>query len=211
MIDTCQANTMYSKIYSPNIIALGSSKLGQSSYSHHADSDVGVAVIDRFTYYNLEFLESQVNESSSKKTLGDLIDGFDESKIHSSPGLRYDLYPGGEQAVRERLLMDFFGNAQNVEIESSRDSKSSNWLSDMQQLAKKTRKASNGSESSINPLARVNRTFTKLSSTLVQRLDYKLPARIDVQQIWNDKKVGLSVLAGSLGIWVMSAWLDGRG
>lgn len=33
MIDTCQANTMYSKFYSPNIIATGSSRLGESSYS----------------------------------------------------------------------------------------------------------------------------------------------------------------------------------
>src|SRR6185295_14048443 len=40
MIDTCQANTMYSKLYSPNIIATGSSELDQSSYSHHADNDV---------------------------------------------------------------------------------------------------------------------------------------------------------------------------
>lgn len=33
MIDTCQANTMYSKFYSPNILATGSSELGESSYS----------------------------------------------------------------------------------------------------------------------------------------------------------------------------------
>lgn len=33
MIDTCQANTMYSKIMSPNILATGSSELGESSYS----------------------------------------------------------------------------------------------------------------------------------------------------------------------------------
>ncbi len=33
MIDTCQANTMYSKINSPNILATGSSKLDESSYS----------------------------------------------------------------------------------------------------------------------------------------------------------------------------------
>ena len=33
MIDTCQANTMYSKLYSPNILATGSSKLGENSYS----------------------------------------------------------------------------------------------------------------------------------------------------------------------------------
>jgi hypothetical protein len=33
MIDTCQANTMYSKLYSPNILATGSSELDESSYS----------------------------------------------------------------------------------------------------------------------------------------------------------------------------------
>lgn len=33
MIDTCQANTMYSQIYSPNILATGSSELGENSYS----------------------------------------------------------------------------------------------------------------------------------------------------------------------------------
>jgi hypothetical protein len=33
MIDTCQANTMYTKFYSPNILATGSSQLGENSYS----------------------------------------------------------------------------------------------------------------------------------------------------------------------------------
>jgi len=33
MIDTCQANTMYSRLYSPNILASGSSELDESSYS----------------------------------------------------------------------------------------------------------------------------------------------------------------------------------
>ena len=117
MIDTCQANTMYSKFYSPNIIATGSSEIDQSSYSHHADNDVGVAVIDRYTYYNLDFLETEVREPSSKKTLGDLFDSYDDAKIHSHPGVRYDLFPGGEQGARERLLMDFFGNVQNVEVD----------------------------------------------------------------------------------------------
>lgn len=117
MIDTCQANTMFQHFYSPNIIATGSSALDQSSYSHHADNDVGVAVIDRWTYYVLEFLETQVTSPSSKRTLGDLFDSYDEEKIHSQPGVRWDLFPGGENEGRQRLVMDFFGNMQNVEVE----------------------------------------------------------------------------------------------
>ena len=81
MIDTCQANTMYSKLYSPNIFAVGSSALGESSYSvshsrsitfytdtniypqHENDNDIGVAVIDAFTHYVLQFME-KINKTS---------------------------------------------------------------------------------------------------------------------------------------------------
>ncbi|KAK3905633.1 hypothetical protein C8A05DRAFT_41435 [Staphylotrichum tortipilum] len=121
MIDTCQANTMYSKLYSPNIIATGSSELDQSSYSHHADNDIGVAVIDRYTYYNLEFLEAEVRDPSSKKTVGDLFDSYTYEKIHSHAGVRYDLFRGGADAARSRLLTDFFGNVQNVEVDGAKN------------------------------------------------------------------------------------------
>lgn len=33
MVDTCQANTLFSKFYSPNIIATGSSSIHENSYS----------------------------------------------------------------------------------------------------------------------------------------------------------------------------------
>jgi len=71
MIDTCQANTMYSKLYSPNILATGSSLLGESSYSHENDNDIGVAVIDAFTHYVLEFMEG-INKTSTL-TMQDLV------------------------------------------------------------------------------------------------------------------------------------------
>ncbi|KAI8642990.1 peptidase C13 family-domain-containing protein [Parasitella parasitica] len=76
MIDTCQANTMYSKINSTNILATGSSELDESSYSHHTDYDIGVAVIDSFTYYNLEFLENV--DQTSDKTLQELVSNIDK-------------------------------------------------------------------------------------------------------------------------------------
>lgn len=74
MIDTCQANTMYSKIYSPNVISTGSSELDQSSYSHHSDMDIGVAVIDSYTHFVLHYLEN-INKTS-KNTLQDLVRTF---------------------------------------------------------------------------------------------------------------------------------------
>ncbi|KAF2765652.1 hypothetical protein EJ03DRAFT_205256 [Teratosphaeria nubilosa] len=119
MIDTCQANTMYTEFYSPGIIATGSSEKDQSSYSHHADQDVGVAVIDRWTYFNLEFLETRLNSTSSDVKLGELFDFMTFERVHSDAGVRYDLLEGGEQTVRDRRVLDFFGNVQGVEVEAS--------------------------------------------------------------------------------------------
>ncbi|GMG20245.1 unnamed protein product [Ambrosiozyma monospora] len=116
MIDTCQANTMYSKIYSPNIISIGSSELHESSYSHHSDTEIGVAVIDRFTYYTLEFLEKV--EKDSNLTLQQLADSYTFEKIHSNAGIRTDLY---KKDLNDVLITDFFGNVQKTIIDNVED------------------------------------------------------------------------------------------
>ncbi|KAF9109523.1 glycosylphosphatidylinositol anchor biosynthesis [Mortierella sp. AM989] len=120
MIDTCQANTMYTKIHSPNILATGSSKLNESSYSHHDDPDIGVAVIDRFTYYILEVLEKI--DMSSKATMKDLFDTYNPKLLHSTPGVREDLF---KRPLDQVLLTDFFGSVQNVELTELKEQKSS--------------------------------------------------------------------------------------
>ncbi|CCH62470.1 hypothetical protein TBLA_0H01830 [Henningerozyma blattae CBS 6284] len=109
MIDTCQANTMYSKFYSPNILAVGSSELDESSYSHHSDVEIGVAVIDRFTFASLEFLE-QV-EKNSTLTLKDLFDSYTFEKVHSHTGVRTDLFARDPKDV---LITDFFASVPNI-------------------------------------------------------------------------------------------------
>lgn len=112
MIDTCQANTMYEKIYSPNILAVGSSAFGESSYSHHSDMELGVAVIDRFTYYTLQFLE-KIN-AGAKTTMDKLFDLYTFENVHSNPGIRTDLF---HREIDTVLLTDFFGNVQNVVVQ----------------------------------------------------------------------------------------------
>lgn len=116
MIDTCQANTMYEKIYSPNILAVGSSAFDESSYSHHSDMDIGVAVIDRFTYYTLDFLEKISKDS--KETMDKLFDVYTFENVHSNPGIRTDLF---KRNVSEVLLTDFFGNVQKVIVDDAED------------------------------------------------------------------------------------------
>ncbi|KAJ3562204.1 hypothetical protein NP233_g9722 [Leucocoprinus birnbaumii] len=75
MIDTCQANSMYSKFYSPNILATGSSEVGENSYSYANDNDIGVAVIDAFTHYILEYMEG-INKTS-QMSMQDLFNTYD--------------------------------------------------------------------------------------------------------------------------------------
>ncbi|KAJ2481383.1 glycosylphosphatidylinositol anchor biosynthesis [Coemansia sp. RSA 2131] len=111
VIDTCQANTMFSKFYAPNVLSIGSSKKGENSYSHFHDRDIGVSVIDRFTYYNLEFFESV--DMSSKHTMADLIGTYNATLMHSTPGVRTDLFA---RKLEKTYLTDFFGAVQEVEL-----------------------------------------------------------------------------------------------
>lgn len=216
MIDTCQANTMFTHFYSPNIIATGSSALDQSSYSHHADSDVGVAVIDRWTYYILEFLETQVTSPSSKLTLGDLFDSYDESKIHSQPGVRWDLFPGGEQAGRLRKVMDFFGNVQDVEIEGGNNDTVGSIEEDLAAVAKlveqwKLRDRAyfpemNSSVPLEKPSPPVAAPGAQISThSQVQKAPGAM--KMDDKDVWSKRAVGFSLLAGLGSLWAAGSLL----
>lgn len=198
MIDTCQANTMYSAFYSPGIIATGSSAKDQSSYSHHADQDVGVAVIDRWTYFYLEFLESRLNSTSSDVKLGELFDYQTFDRVHSDAGVRYDLTEGGEQGVREKRVLDFFGNVQGVEIEAGSKEVRNDFKEDLDALQKLIGAAKPDTHD-LHGARGAATTITPRSST------QDIRAALDMAQggqDWTKKVVGaVSLLA------LVAAWL----
>lgn len=206
MIDTCQANTMYSKLYSPNIIATGSSELDQSSYSHHADNDVGVAVIDRFTYYNLEFLEGQVRDMSSKKTIGDLFDSYDVSKIHSNPGFRYDLFPGGEEAARKRLITDFFGNVQGVEVQGGNATEGEDELLGLSRAIAELRRAAAEEELAMRGVEG-NATETTSKTWAERRVEVPPAKMLSDENYWTKKIYGATAVAGCALLWGISSYM----
>ncbi|CAK7265099.1 glycosylphosphatidylinositol anchor biosynthesis [Sporothrix epigloea] len=219
MIDTCQANTMYSRLYSPKIIATGSSELDQSSYSHHADNDVGVAVIDRYTYYNLEFLETQVRDLSSKKTVGDLFDSYDYEKIHSHAGVRYDLFHGGAPEARSRLVTDFFGNVQNVEVDgvSGSDGRNSTLEEDLVSLSRtiaELRKRADKQEKSKDMAAVAKAPSSNAS--MAKQAAIAPVAQHTIQSAkpltddnwWLKKVIGAMTLAGCALLWGLSSYME---
>ena len=208
MIDTCQANTMYSKFYSPNIIATGSSEIDQSSYSHHADNDVGVAVIDRYTYYNLDFLETEIREPSSKKTIGNLFDSYDEGKIHSKPGVRWDLFPGGEVKGREKLVMDFFGNVQNVEMQGEGEQgrwNETSWKADLAHLKKMIEAA----QQRHNASTPATEAATEEATIQAVPLRSQRAAKVAAEDGMGKQIVGAAALLGCVGVWLAASYLEG--
>lgn len=112
VVDTCQAATLFEKFYSPNILAVGSSKRGEDSLSHHVDPKIGVYVIDRFTYFALEFLEKL--KQDSQKTINDFFRCCPQHLCISEVTWRTDLFT--HRDYRKTLLTDFIGNVRRTDI-----------------------------------------------------------------------------------------------
>ncbi|KAL5403458.1 glycosylphosphatidylinositol anchor biosynthesis [Paraphaeosphaeria minitans] len=209
MIDTCQANTMYSKFYSPNILATGSSEIDQSSYSHHADNDVGVAVIDRYTYYNLEFLERNVRDPTSKVTMGELFDSYNPADMHSDPGIRYDLFAGGEAGARSRLIMDFFGNVQNVEIDAGSQKNETQWREELEAIDRMILEAKRRHNDTLKLRPQAQHIIEEVAPMEQQQSTKKPGAvKVDTESGWSKQIVGAAVLLGFAGVWAAGSWLE---
>ncbi|TKY73153.1 GPI-anchor transamidase [Spatholobus suberectus] len=105
MVDTCQASTLFSQLHSPGVLAIGSSMKGENSYSHHLDSDVGVSVVDRFTFYTLAFFE-RLNMYDNA-SLSSLFNSYDPNLLMSTAYYRMDLY---QCHLEEVPVTNFFGS-----------------------------------------------------------------------------------------------------
>src|SRR5271154_1490384 len=207
MIDTCQANTLYRQFYAPGVIATGSSEENESSYSHHADNDVGVAVIDRWTYYVLEFLETQVTGPTSDKTLGDLFDSYDIGKIHSNPGVRWDLFPGGEHAGRSRRVVDFFGNVQGIEVQGNQSSVDSlrDDLEGLKTLIKQYESRAAVQERNDTSSTRAKQSGHQPTPMTKRVAGNQLRAmKITKENDWSRQIGGMTLLSGLAALWFLS-------
>ncbi|KAI5103824.1 GPI-anchor transamidase precursor [Silurus meridionalis] len=111
IIDTCQGASMYERFYSPNIMALASSQVGEDSLSHQPDLAIGVHLMDRYTFYLLEFLEEV--HPASQANMNDLFKVCPQSQCVSTPGHRTDLFQRDPGSV---LITDFFGSVRKVEL-----------------------------------------------------------------------------------------------
>ncbi|KAJ6793916.1 putative GPI-anchor transamidase [Iris pallida] len=115
MVDTCQAATLFSQLNSPGVLAIGSSMKGENSYSHHLDSDIGVSVVDRFTFYTLAFFEKL--NMYSNASLSSLFNSYNPSMLMSTAYYRMDLY---QRPLNEVPVTHFFGSVmKTIHIDSA--------------------------------------------------------------------------------------------
>ncbi|KAH9659080.1 peptidase C13 family [Citrus sinensis] len=105
MVDTCQAATLFSQLHSPGVLAIGSSMKGENSYSHHLDSDVGVSVVDRFTFYTLAFFEKL--NMYDNASLSSLFTSYNPTLLMSTAYYRTDLH---QRKLEEVPVTNFFGS-----------------------------------------------------------------------------------------------------
>lgn len=111
MIDTCQAASMFEKFYSPNVLAVASSLVGEDSLSHHVDPAIGVYIIDRYTYYALAFLEKI--KADTKSVMSDFLAVCPKRVCISTVGVRKDLF---KRDLTKVPITDFFGAVRQVKI-----------------------------------------------------------------------------------------------
>lgn len=110
--ETCQASTLFESIRSPNVLAMASSDRGESSYSHLVDHEVGLAVVDRYTYYLEKFMDERVPTATSKSaTMAHLANAFTFDELGSTPVMDTRNFPTPLEKVP---VTEFFAGVMNA-------------------------------------------------------------------------------------------------
>lgn len=124
VLETCQAVTMTNHLMSvPNIITLSSSLKGENSYAYGTNKDLGVAVVDRFTFTIEKFFrENLFNAPDVKKycnalqwsSLQSLMNAMSPSFLYSTASVVQSRGNGssdGDRSLKDFLLIDYFGSS----------------------------------------------------------------------------------------------------
>lgn len=116
LADTCQAFTLFDRIQAeqtPNITTLGSSLREESSYAHHSDPDLGLTVIERYSFALRQFLQSKTPAQLHHTTLQQgLVEPYAYAQQRAHVGIGD---AGAARKANEVPLSDFFVNVEKEE------------------------------------------------------------------------------------------------
>jgi glycosylphosphatidylinositol transamidase (GPIT) subunit GPI8 len=132
------------------------------------------------------------------------------SKIHSQPGVRWDLFPGGEQEGRLRTVVDFFGNVQNVEIENANATDPGSLKEDLAEIARLVEKWRKRDEEYSSILGNSSQSQSQGAQSPTVHLPSKKPVgatKMAEDGSWGKRLVGLSVVGACTAVWVAGSIL----
>ncbi|OII74466.1 glycosyl transferase [Cryptosporidium ubiquitum] len=101
--ETCQASTLHNHLDLEDVYAIGCSSLGQSSYSKHYKSELGVASIDRFTHFSLADFKN-LNRNKLMPIIS-LIGKYSINHLKSTPQIKYK---SGKIDIKHVYVNEFF-------------------------------------------------------------------------------------------------------
>lgn len=108
--DSCSAVTLFDKLTSPNIIAIGSSSENEKSYSHGNDLTLHLAKTDKFSFINYQYLNDNFDKNP-ELTLHDLIQKYTFEELNGHYGL---VNTSKERTPKQVKLKDFFTNQKKI-------------------------------------------------------------------------------------------------
>jgi len=110
IVDTCQADTLFAEVTSPNVTIISSSLKGENSYAYDVDREVGMSTIDRFTLKLYDFLQKE-DRNLQTTTLHTLMKFMTKQTRFLGSTVSIKSTPGATPP-KQILLSDFFGRHQ---------------------------------------------------------------------------------------------------
>jgi phosphatidylinositol glycan class K len=108
LADTCQAFTLGNGIETPGVYMLGSSLKGENSYAHHSDSELGLSVIERYTYQFIEYMKKAGATAMKGLSVQQaMVNHFDYKQQRAHVGVKRT---SGTKPLSQVLMSDFFSN-----------------------------------------------------------------------------------------------------
>eukprot|EP00658_Telonema_sp_P-2_P036592 TRINITY_DN26436_c0_g1_i1.p1 TRINITY_DN26436_c0_g1~~TRINITY_DN26436_c0_g1_i1.p1 ORF type:complete len:314 (-),score=74.63 TRINITY_DN26436_c0_g1_i1:222-1163(-) len=110
--DTCQAATLNTALNAPKVLAIGSSRLGQNSYSYSNIPELGLSPLDRFSFLLNGYIQglSRSSTASLAHMIQSLAREYNTQKAQIGVHLTTGMDPTKAKVV------DFFGSAFQVSM-----------------------------------------------------------------------------------------------
>ncbi|BFU23817.1 GPI-anchor transamidase, putative [Entamoeba histolytica HM-1:IMSS-B] len=114
VVDTCQATSLSDRIKAKNIITVGSSVTGQSSYSGYISNEIGAITSDLWDQHQDVLFQHSLNKESNM-TVQDYLNYFNKNMLKSNHGWRSDLF---NRPLSQVKMTDFLAYIpQSVEVD----------------------------------------------------------------------------------------------